>query len=476
MNLIFNWTKRSNALYLIISSSILVLILFFFSTIDNTIVSYTFYTTITLLSTDILIGIDMISFYFILLTALIMPLCILFNFHVRLPVKDQKLFFSLFLLIELLLIQVFTVLDIVWFYILFEFLLVPFYLIIVSNNLSVKMTNKKFLNRKINAFLLLFFYTIISSFFMLISILLLYTSAGSTSLPVLTYILLPSSMENLLWVLIFMSLSIKIPIMPFHIWLPEAHVESPTEASVILAAIILKIGAYGMLRILVPLFTQATLYYNNVVWLFSICTVIFSCMNALVQLDVKRIIAYASIGHMNVCILGLFSLDIDIISGSYLMMIGHGFISGGLFFAIGSLYNRLHTKNLNYIKGLMHLLPGLSVILLLLLLSNNALPGTVNFIGEIMVLNFCYKNNIFFLFVAFVCGIFFTNIYGFILANKLLYGLPLRFVFASSCLDISVLELCVFMPLIAWAVLCGIFPQFVLLSIHQDFCVYLGIT
>lgn len=171
-------------------------------------------------------------------------------------------------------------------------------------------------------------------------------------------------------------------------------------------------------------------------------------MNAMIQIDIKRIIAYASIGHMNIGMLGLFSLDLDSICGGYLLMIGHGFVSGGLFFLIGVIYNRLHNKNINYINGLMHLVPSLCVVFFILILCNNALPGTVNFIGEIIILNIGFKKNIYFFFIAFAFGIFITSIYGFFLCNKILYGMPLKDTFSKSIKDLSIIEFCVFLPII----------------------------
>jgi NADH:ubiquinone oxidoreductase subunit 4 (subunit M) len=171
-------------------------------------------------------------------------------------------------------------------------------------------------------------------------------------------------------------------------------------------------------------------------------------MNAMIQIDIKRIIAYASIGHMNVGILGLFSLDLDSICGSYVLMIGHGFVSGGLFFCIGMIYNRLHNKNINYMNGLMHLVPILCLIFFILILSNNALPGTVNFIGELIILNIGFKKNVFFFFISFGFGIFVTSIYGFLLCNKVLYGMPLRNIFFRYLKDLNLLELAVFLPIL----------------------------
>ena len=256
---LYYWNKYYYLFYFFLSTSILLGLLCLYYTFDETDVSFRLYTIVYLFNTKILIGLDMISFFFILLTSIIIPLCILFNYNLNISTSDKKIFLLLFIVIEILLIQVFLVLDLVWFYILFEFLLMPFYIVIVLNNVNIKVYHKKETNRKINAFLLLFFYTIVSSFFMLISIFFIYLSTGTTSIPLLSFAIFPSTLENVLWLFIFASFSIKVPILPFHIWLPEAHVESPTEASVILAAIILKIGAYGILRILIPIFYKC--YY-----------------------------------------------------------------------------------------------------------------------------------------------------------------------------------------------------------------------
>lgn len=413
-----------------------------------------------LFETWILLGLDSISMIFLFLTSMIIPFCLLFNWSVYKPINEQFFFFFILLLIEFLLILVFMILELVFFYIVFEFLLIPFYFIIVLNNTKQYIRNTNTVNKKMNAFFLLFFYTIFGSLLMLIGILMIYINFGTTIIPILWYSKINFYLEYFLWCLFFISFSVKIPIIPVHLWLPEAHVESPTEGSVILAAILLKIGLYGLIRILIPCFHEASIYFSLFVWLLGIFSVIYTSMTACVQVDIKRIIAYASIGHMNICVIGLFSLDIYSISGSIILMFAHGLASAGLFFVIGMLYNRFHTKNIKYYNGIIVGMPLLSICFFFFTVSNFGMPGTLNFIGEFFIFSSFFKNSIFFIYVCLFISILLSSFYSIYLYNHIVFGNNNNF-FYYFLSDLNFLEFFILFILIFFIFLTGIFPFFI---------------
>ena len=359
-----------------------------------------------------------------------------------------------------MLFLVFISLELVFFYIVFEFLLIPFYFLIVLYNTKQYMRNVATVNKKMNAFFLLFFYTILGSLLMFLGILIIYINLGTTLIPLLWYSKLNIFLEHFLWFLFFISFSVKIPIVPVHLWLPEAHVESPTEGSVILAAILLKIGLYGFLRILIPSFHEATIYYSIFVWMLCIFSVIYTSMSASIQVDIKRIIAYASIGHMNISVLGLFSLDVFSISGSILLMFAHGLASAGLFFVIGMLYNRFHTKNIKYFNGIVTVMPLLSTCFFFFIVSNFGMPGTLNFIGEFFIFTSFFKNNIFFIFLCVFLSILLCSFYSIYLYNHVVFGNNNRF-FHYFISDINIHEFVILGVLMVAIFLTGIFPFYI---------------
>ena len=393
-------------------------------------------------------GIDGLSLFFIYLTTFLIPLCLLFNWDQ----KREHTNFHLLIAIELLLILVFMTTDILVFYILFESVLIPFFIFIGLN---------AYRNRKIHAAYLLFFYTIAGSVFMLVSILSIYIYAGTTDLTILldkNYIQ-NKYIEKLIWISFFIAFAVKIPIFPFHIWLPEAHVEAPTEGSVILAGILLKLGTYGILRFLIPMFPDITLYYSPFVMVLATLGIIYTSFITLRQIDIKRIVAYSSVAHMNLCVLGMFSNDTTAVAGSILLMIGHGVVSGGFFFAIGVLYKRCHTKLIKYYSGLLHCMPLFSTCLFLLTMGNISLPLTSNFIGEFLILYGLYATSNIYGLVAGVVSIFVGTLYSILLFNKLLFGEAGEFLKTKKCLDLSYKEIHLFFLIIIHMLWIGIYPN-----------------
>ncbi len=408
----------------------------------------------------IYIGYDSISLIFIFLTTFFFPLIFLFIWNIKLINKNEYLIFILSL--EFILIFLFLILDILFFYILFELILIPFFIII-------GLSSKKI--RRIHASYLLLFYTISGSLLMILIFLSLYSHLGTTNIQLLWLLNIDSINEKLLCLPFIISLSIKIPIFPFHIWLPEAHVESPTEGSVILAAIILKVGLYGFLRILLIMFSYSIIYFSSFIFLFNSFSIIYTSLITLRQIDIKKIIAYSSIGHMNICMFGLCTLNQISIVGSIILMLGHGFIASGLFFLVGILYDRYKTKIIFYFSGLVYTMPIFSIFFFFFIISNISFPGTSNFIGEFFILYVLINDFNIFLISIFVIGLFICSIYSILLYNKIIFGLP-KYNFIVYLKDITKLEFNICIPIILMILLIGLFPNWLIDFIYFSISYY----
>lgn len=390
-------------------------------------------------------GIDGISFLFIYLTALLVPLCMIFGWKSYENVELSVCLVS----IECMLLLAFMVWDVLFFYIFFELILVPFFAFIGILG---------YRRRRIHAAYLLFFYTVFGSLFLLLTLVGLWLSTGTTDLLLLRDIKWLGNEEHILWWCMFLSFAVKVPMFPFHLWLPEAHVEAPTEGSVLLAGVLLKLGTYGMLRFLFSLFPESTLYYSPVILGISCCGVIYSSLVTLRQIDMKKIIAYSSVSHMNMCMLGLFSGDSVGLFGSFLVMVGHGIVSAALFFCVGIYYVRTHTKLLFYYSGLVYTMPLGTTFWFLFVLGNLSMPGTSNFIGEFLLVAGISNIKMWLGVFALVCGIFFGTIYNMWLFNKMSFGIPYYSVMNSSK-DINITELVILSILLFYMLWMGIYPR-----------------
>lgn len=299
------------------------------------------------------------------------------------------------------------------------------------------------------------------------SILYIFITTGTVNLLILSNIQLNYSMETYLWIAFFIAFSVKVPLFPIHIWLPEAHVEATTEASVILAAIILKVGLYGLLRILLPCFTISTLYYASIIGILNILAILYTSLVTLRQIDIKRIIAYSSIGHMNLAMLAIITLEHYALLGSIILMLGHAFISGGLFFLIGMLYTRFKTKLIFYYAGISTVMPVISSIFFYLLCSNFSLPLTINFIPEFLILyTFIYLGD--FSIVFSICVSFFICTgYSLWLYNRLFFG-TINFKVYNYGTDISKMEMAIVIPLIICIITYGIIPNLLINIFYID--------
>lgn len=356
------------------------------------------------------IGIDNISLLFLLLTFFLTPVCILISWN---SIKYKYSSFIICLIfITFILFNIFCVLDLVFFYIFFESILIPMFILI-----GVWGSRQ----RKIHAVYQLFFYTLLGSLLMLLGILVIYSHIQTTDIRVLYNTNFSFYRQLILWASFFFAFCVKVPLFPFHIWLPEAHVEAPTVGSVILAGVLLKLGTYGLLRFVIPIFCDATYFFLPFVYTLCLLGIIYTCCSTIRQVDLKKVIAYASVSHMSFVILGLFTSNIQGIGGSVFLMLSHGIVSSGLFFCIGCVYDRYKTRILRYYSGLVSTMPIFSFCLFILILSNISFPGTSSFVGEFLILVGLFENNHFAALVA-TFSIILTAVYSIWLYNRIIFN------------------------------------------------------
>jgi len=400
------------------------------------------------------LGIDSISLMFIVLTTFIFPLCILSSWS---NIKQNfKEYMITFLIMESLLILVFCLLDLLLFYVFFESILIPMFLIVGVWGSRA---------RKIRASYLLFFYTLFGSVFMLLAILLLFFETGTTDYQLLLLTSIAPYKQKLLWLAFFIAFASKIPMVPVHIWLPEAHVEAPTTGSVVLAGILLKLGSYGFIRFSLPLFPVASIYFTPLVYTLAVLGVVYTSLTAIRQTDLKRVIAYASIAHMNLIMLGLFSLNIQGVEGSIIQMISHGIVSSALFLCVGVIYDRHHTRIVKYYGGLVNTMPVFIVFFLIFMFANAALPGTCNFIGEILLFTGIFQDNIFVTIVS-ASGIILSAVYSLWLFNRIAYG-NVKVQNIKGFIDMSYREFMILCPLLFLTIFLGVYPNCLIDKLHM---------
>jgi len=403
-------------------------------------------------------GIDGISLFLIILTTFLCPLCILGSWHsIKFNVKNYLISF---LLIEGLLLCVFAVLDLFLFYVFFESILIPMYFLIGLWGSR---------RRKIRAAYILFIYTLFGSLFMLLAIFYIFSKTGTTNYEILIRFPFTEFEQKVLWVAFFLSFATKIPMIPFHIWLPEAHVEAPTAGSVLLAGILLKLGTYGFLRISLPLFPEASIYFAPLVYALSAMGVVFTSFTAIRQIDLKKVIAYASVAHMNLVVLGLFSFNLFGIEGGYIQSLSHGFVSSALFFIIGIYYDRYHSRVLKFYSGMTLIMPLTTFMFLFFTMANIGLPGTSSFVGEFLILIGLYQTNTTLSFVG-ATGMVLGGAYSLWLFNRISYGnLKTNYVEQRKILDIQLNEFFTLLPLVIGTLFMGLYPVVFLKPIHICF-------
>jgi len=398
---------------------------------------------------DFIFGVDGISLFFIILTTFILLFIILnlFNLSNRLLLEYLAYFF----LIEICLLLAFAALDLFLFFLFFESVLIPMYLIIGKWGSR---------DRKIKANFYFYIYTMLGSIFLLFTIITIQFEAGSSLYCVIHNISFENVKENIYWLFLFIAFSVKIPSFPFHLWLPEAHVEAPTVGSVILAALLLKLGGYGFIRILIPCFTFSNYFFSPLVYSCCLISIIHASFTAMRQIDLKRIIAYSSIAHMNFGILGLFSLTIEGIQGCLFLMLAHGVVSAALFFSIGILYDKYHSRNLYYYGGLVQIMPIFSIYFLIFCFANIGVPGSCNFIGELLIMLGLINKNFLVLIIA-STSVVFSVIYTMTCFNKVIFG-NIKIQYIQSWQDISKLENTILLPKLILTLILGIQPNIIL--------------
>lgn len=394
------------------------------------------------------VGIDGLSLLFIMLSALLTPLAILASWNsIQHRVKEYMI---MFLLLETMMIGTFSALDFIMFYLFFEGVLVPMFLIIGIWGGE----------RRVYAAYKFFLYTLLGSVLMLVAILTIYFHVGSTDIPTALGFEFPVELQKWLWLAFFASFAVKIPMWPFHTWLPDAHVEAPTAGSVILAGILLKMGGYGFIRFSLPMFPDACQYFAYFVYALSIIAVVYTSLVALVQEDMKKLIAYSSVAHMGFVTLGTFTFDHMGLQGAIFQMFSHGLISGALFLCVGVIYDREHTRLISRFGGLVHRMPVYAVLFMVFTLGSVALPGTSGFVGEILVLISAYSVN-WTLTLGAGMGMILGAAYMLWLYRRVVFG-PLVHESLRTIKDVNWVEKLIFAPLVVGVILFGIYPTPVL--------------
>ncbi|MEZ5891797.1 MAG: NADH-quinone oxidoreductase subunit M [Parvularculaceae bacterium] len=365
-------------------------------------------------------GVDGISILFVLLTTFFMPICVLASWNsVKSRVADYMI---AFLILETLMIGVFCALDLFLFYFFFEGSLIPMFLIIgVWGSKGVKEFGGFTMPSRIYASLKFFLYTLLGSLLLLVAMAWMYAQAGTTDIPTLQKFAFPHGAQTWLWLAFFASFAVKMPMWPVHTWLPDAHVQAPTAGSVVLAAILLKMGGYGFLRFSLPMFPLASADFAPFVFALSIVAIIYTSLVALAQEDMKKLIAYSSVAHMGFVTMGIFTGTEQGIDGALFQMLSHGFISGALFLCVGVVYDRIHTREIAAYGGLVHRMPGYAFLFLFFTLGNVGLPGTSGFVGEILTMTGAFKLNSWIAFFA-AFGVILSAAYALRLYRAVIYG------------------------------------------------------
>ena len=390
-------------------------------------------------------GIDGISLFFVLLSTLLTPICILSSWEaVQTRVKEYMI---AFLVLETFMVGMFCALDLALFYVFFEGVLIPMFLIIgVWGG-----------RRRIYAAFKFFLYTLLGSVLMLLAIIVIYWQIGTTDLPTAFEKLdLPFQWQFWLWLAFFASFAVKIPMWPVHTWLPDAHVEAPTAGSVILAAILLKMGGYGFLRFSVTLMPEATQYFAPLIFGLSVVAIIYTSLVALVQEDMKKLIAYSSIAHMGFVTIGIYIMNMQAVQGSIFQMLSHGIVSAALFLCVGVIYDRMHTREIAAYGGLVHRMPRYAFVFMFFTLASLGLPGLSGFVGEFLVIIGTFKANTWVAFLA-TTALITGAAYGLWLYRKIIFG-ELTKESLKAILDMNRREVAVFLPLVLITLWMGVYP------------------
>jgi NADH-quinone oxidoreductase subunit M len=390
-------------------------------------------------------GIDGISMLFVLLSTLLTPVCILSAWEA--VTKRAKEYMISFLILETMMIGMFCALDMMLFYIFFEGVLIPMFIIIgVWGG-----------QNRIYAAFKLFLYTLLGSVLMLVAMMAMYWDAGTFDIPALMTHSFPAEMQTWLWLAFFASFAVKVPMWPVHTWLPDAHVQAPTAGSVILAGVLLKMGGYGFLRFSIPMMPLASADFTPLIYTLSIIAVIYTSLVALVQEDMKKLIAYSSIAHMGFVTIGTFTGTVQGIEGGIFTMLSHGIVSAALFLIVGVIYDRIHTRDIAAYGGLVDRMPKYALIFMLFMMASVGLPGTSGFVGEVLVLVGVFQVDQWVAALA-ATGAILGAAYSLYLYRRIVFGVLTK-ESLKSILDMNRREVLVFAPLIILTLFAGVYPQ-----------------
>ena len=394
------------------------------------------------------VGVDGISILFVVLTAFITPICIVATYNsVTNRTKD---FFIALLVMETMMLGVFCSLDLFIFYLFFEAGLIPMFLIVgIWGGI-----------RRVYAAFKFFLYTLFGSVFMLVAIIFIYLETGTTDIQTILSFNIDQKYQYWLWLGFFASFAVKTPMWPVHTWLPDAHVEAPTSGSVILAAILLKMAGYGFIRFSLGFFPIASAYFAPLIFALSIVAVIYTSLVALMQKDMKKLIAYSSVAHMGFVTIGIFAFNSQGIEGSIFQMISHGIVSAALFLCVGVVYDRMHTREISEYGGVVNTMPRYSVIFLVFILAGLGLPGTSGFVGEFLVLIGAFKANYLVAFFA-ATGVVLSACYSLWLYRRVIFGAVANDN-VKLLKEINKTELATLLPLVFLTILLGVFPNIIL--------------